>query len=512
MKKTLIFFLLILLNNQIYSQVAIEYGEIFKNDKREIPTDIIGKDDTGYYFLYTEGKYGQGDDIFLRKFDTNLTPTKLRVNLKIEMENTKFNSLGVTKIKNKLIHIFSLKTEAEKGYYYQFIDLQDFSKTQKKLITTIDYLSKPNSKEFLTNFYVTKQEDSIILFFKISEKNEATLKLKKQIFDIDFNKKSEVIYELPFISKTLSHYEVFRGVKEDYYLKSKVYDDGKIFANENNQKYEHQLYSLSSEKPRLITSIRPKGVHMRYLDINIDNENEIVLTSLTSKKGIYSTSGIYTSKLNLETGNFIYEKYNRLSADFFTQLMVEGKKKEKFKRKYNEGKKENSNYVFKNSLLLENGETLVLAEQIWSMASNFVTTFYHHNIAVIKLDKEGNIVWETKIGKKHTKTNTSIYNSFLPVIKDNKLLLFYNGNPGNQNHITGNVLNSFGMGSKKAFLCTEVDIEDGKYKRHIISNEDELQGITIRPFLYNWIDNSTLLMFGQDISNLKNQRFFTLKL
>ncbi|MDG5491936.1 hypothetical protein [Psychroserpens sp. SPM9] len=63
------------LNAQDTVQFQVEYGSIFKNDKREIPTDIIAKDDNGYYLLYAEGRFGQGDDISLRQFDLNLTPT-----------------------------------------------------------------------------------------------------------------------------------------------------------------------------------------------------------------------------------------------------------------------------------------------------------------------------------------------------------------------------------------------------------------------------------------------------
>lgn len=494
----------------VNAQVTIEYGEKFKNEKREIPVSIIDRDETGYYFVYSEGKYGQGDDIYLRKFSTDLTPTDLRAKLKLEVEGSKFSSLGISRIQDKLIHIFSLQSKTEKGYYYQFIDITDFTISQKELITKVNFSSTSKNNEYLRNFFIRKNQDEIVLFFRVIGKKSEAYKIRKKVFDINFKLKENQLYEFGYQNGNASYSDIFRSKSDVFYLQTKVYDSNKIFADENKHRYQHQLYRLDSLSPTLISNIRPKDVHMRFLDANVDDNEEIVLTGITSKKDMYSMSGIYSAKMKLNDGSFVYENYNKLSADFYGQLMVEGKKKEKAKKKYLEGKRENTNYIFKKSYLLENGETLLLAEQIWSMTVNFATTYYHHNIAVIKLDQQGNILWEKKIGKKNTKNNTSTYSSFLPILRDGRLLLLYNGNEGNLKHKTGIVRNSFSS-DKRAFICTQIDLATGDYKRNVISTKTELDGITIRPFLYNWIDKSTLLMFGQDISNLKNQRFFKLK-
>ncbi|MDP5158760.1 MAG: hypothetical protein NWQ07_09310 [Flaviramulus sp.] len=81
------FFIVILITisfNFSFSQndIKVDFGSVFKNEKREIPLDIVGKDENGYYLLYSEGKFGQGNDMFLRKFDLELTPTDQEINLK----------------------------------------------------------------------------------------------------------------------------------------------------------------------------------------------------------------------------------------------------------------------------------------------------------------------------------------------------------------------------------------------------------------------------------------------
>ncbi|WP_338360052.1 hypothetical protein, partial [Yeosuana marina] len=96
MKTCFILFLCYLSLASVYSQndIQIEYGAVFKNEKREIPFDIVGKDENGYYLLYSEGKYGQGDDMFLRKFNLDLTPSGQELNLKDDTYEDKFSSLG----------------------------------------------------------------------------------------------------------------------------------------------------------------------------------------------------------------------------------------------------------------------------------------------------------------------------------------------------------------------------------------------------------------------------------
>jgi hypothetical protein len=255
----------------------------------------------------------------------------------------------------------------------------------------------------------------------------------------------------------------------------------------------------------LITKIRPKDVHLRYLSPTLINDTQLALTGLYANKDMYAMKGVFSAKVDLQTGEFLYANYNSLSSDFFSKLMENGKKKDKAILKYNEGKRENTNFVLKNILKLDNDELLVLAEQTWSFTYNYVTTFFNNDIAAIKLDSQGKIIWSNKIGKRNEKTNVMIYNSYYPVIRDQDVYLFYNCNSKNLNHKTGFVANSFGS-YESVFLSTKIDV-NGNYNRHILSTKQELEGITIRPRLYNWVDDNTILMFGQDIDNLKNQRF-----
>ncbi len=119
------------------SEITVEYGKVFKNDEREIPVDIIGNDDTGYYLLYSEGRFGQGDEMRIRKFGLDLQPTPQVVSLKNNELEGDFISLGVTKIKEKLIHLYRVFTETGKKYFYQAVDLEKFTLGESKFIAEI---------------------------------------------------------------------------------------------------------------------------------------------------------------------------------------------------------------------------------------------------------------------------------------------------------------------------------------------------------------------------------------
>ena len=512
--KTYIFFVLTTLFcfKYLYAQnnIKVEFGEVFKNEKREIPVDIIGKDESGYYLLYSEGKFGQGDDMFLRKFSLDLTPTGEEINLKSETYEGDFNSLGLIKIKDHITHVFYLLTNAGKTFYFQTVDLKTFALSEKKLITTIENDTK-SAKSSISRFMINNDENTITLFYTIPNKNKEIAKIKVQTFDSDFNEKTNATYEFPYNNDVFSIRNIFLNKKDELFIIGKKYDTYKIMNDENQHRYEFKLFKITNNDLELLTTIKPDDVYLRSLNTTLIDDNKLILTGIYSKKDMYAMLGVFYTNIDLTTGAILNTTYNKLSANFFATLLEDGKKKEKAIKKYNEGKVENPNFLLKQTLKLDNDEVLVLAEQIWSFTYNYVTTFYHHDIAAIKLDSNGNMLWANKIGKRNDKPNVAIYSSYFPIYKNNTVHLLYNCSAKNLNHKNGALANYF-TDFDKAFLATTINLNTGDYKRNILVSNNQLEGITIRPSLYNWIDENTLLMFGQDIDNLKNQRFIKFKL
>jgi len=221
-------------------------------------------------------------------------------------------------------------------------------------------------------------------------------------------------------------------------------------------------------------------------------------------------TGVYTAKISLDSGEKKFETYTNFDAEYLTLLLEDGKRKQRILKRIAKGKHEDPNYILKNVMLNKDGEQTLIAEQIHSYTYNYSTTYYHQNLALIKLDNQGNMIWSSKIGKNQAKPNVAIYSSYFPVIKEHNYILLYNCHESNLSHVKGTAANPF-LSQNKIFIATSIDKDNGNYSRSKLANKEQLDGITIRPSLYNWIDDNTLLMFGQDIDNLKNQGFVKLK-
>ena len=488
-------------------KLSVDYGNLFKNDKREIPIDIIGKDEFSYYMLYSEGRFGQGDELNIRKFNLDLTPSGMEINLKKENYEGKFNSLGLRKIDNRIIHLFYLLTETGKSYYYQTVDLDKFVLSEETKIIEVKHGEKKAS-ESVSRFMISEDKNTISLIYTIPNDDEDYTAFVLKKFDTFFNELSSVQYNFSYTNEVLSLRNIFTNDADDIFIISKKFDSDKIVKQINGFGYEYLFHKIEGDQLKEITKIRPNNVHLRSL-YPVITDNTLLLTGIYSETDLYAMSGIFTSKINLKTSEIEYTNYNKLSVDFFAQLMEDGKKKDRLIKKFNQGKKDNQNYILETIKVLDNNELMVIAEQQHSYSYNYSITYYHQNLATMRIGADGKLKWANKIGKNQTRGNVDIYNSFYSTKKDDKVLLFYNGNRDNIGVKKGGIKNAFNS-ENIAFMYTTIDM-DGNYQRHKLFTKADLGGVTIRPGLYNWEDDNTLVLFGQDVDNLKNQRFIRVR-
>jgi len=488
---------------QEIDEISIEFGKVFKNDEREIPTDIVGSDATGYYLLYAGGRFGQGKKS-IRKFSLDLLPTGKEIILEADKFSIK-NSLGVAKFNDKIIHLWSTIDDLGKKYFYQTIDLKNFSLGDIKFIAEIKNDTRKASIS-LNKFLISDDEKAITLFYTIPNKNKELQKIRVQKFDSDVNLLETKEFEFKYQNKLLAIQNVLLDKNQDVIIVCKKYNSLRVVKDELSHEYEFQIYKIKDNELKLVNSIIPKDVHLRYLEPRIDDDNNLFLSGLISKTNLYAMTGVFASKIALNTGKKEYDTYTKFNAEFLSLLIKDGKRKERILKRIAKGKYEDQNYILNSVITNESGEQVLIAEQIHSYSYNGAITYYHQNLAVIKIDNKGGVIWSSKIGKNQTKPNVSIYSSYFPMVIKDTFYLLYNCHENNLTHSKGIVTNPF-IGQGKIFIATKIDSEDGNYKRIELANKEQLEGLTIRPSLYNWIDDTTLLMFGQDINNLKNQGF-----
>jgi len=209
--------------------------------------------ENGFYLLYSEGRFGQGDEMRLRKFGLDLLPTNQELSLKNNNVEGEFNSLGVTKIKEKIIHLYYVLTETGKQYYYQSVDLENFSLGETKFITEIknDTRKAINS---ISRFMVSEDDESIILFYTIPNKNKELQKIRIHIFDTDFNEKSSEEFEFEYENKIFAINNIFEH-KNEIFLLCKKYNSSKILKEEQNKGYVYLIYKINENTIDLISTI-----------------------------------------------------------------------------------------------------------------------------------------------------------------------------------------------------------------------------------------------------------------
>ncbi|WP_394748710.1 hypothetical protein [Spongiimicrobium salis] len=483
---------------------TLEFGAVFKNDTREIPLEILGNDEDGFYVLYSRGRFGQGKQS-IRKFNLNLTPTGQEIDLNETEE--KRRTVGIAQFEDKIVHVWTELSDTGKSYYYQNVDLEAFSLGEKRFLTEIKNDSK-SARYTGASFFPDPETNTFQLFYTIPNKNKEMQRVKLQHFDTDFNLINENEFELPYTNKQFTLYKVLKGNDDEILVLGKNYFGSNIVALEGKKQYEHILYRIKDGTLEKLATIPADGKHLRYLSCVMKDDGHLLLSSLYSDKNMYGLKGIFQTKINVQDGTVLYSQFNPLDADFFTKLMPEGKRQKKVMKKVQENTFEAPYYILNKSMELASGGSLFLAEQIHSQTIYNSTTYYHENLAVFQLDESGKMQWSNAIGKKQQKRNVAIYSSYLTIPKDDATFLIYNGNLENLNHSNGSVINAFTQGS--ALIAAKIHA-DGHYERKMLTDKTEMEGITIRPGLSNWIDENTLLLFGQDIDNLKNQRFVKVK-
>jgi len=223
--------------------------------------------------------------------------------------------------------------------------------------------------------------------------------------------------------------------------------------------------------------------------------------------------GTFYYRYNPETQDTTCANMQEFDKAFFLKLL-EGPKKQKAIKKIEKDKFEEQYYILTHYYNEPDGSIILFGEQRYTETINIGSFINHYkNIAIIKLDQVGKIIWSTKIGKNNS-IGASIlypdpgYSSFITVRWEDNIFVLYNGSIENLNHQAGKPVPAFRDGA--AFINARV-LNNGEYHRSVLLTKKQLGNFRIRPGLNMWSDPNTKVLFGQDPDNVKNQRFMKLR-
>lgn len=487
----------------------LEVGKLFKNDKREIPISFVGEDSLHYYIVYARGRFGHGDKS-LRKFNKDFAPTGNELNLEspsIQADGStkKSKSLGTIKMGNSIFHLWQEELETSVRFFSQKVGLKDFNLIGKQLVASIP--KKPVSPKRVFSYFVFDEfEEGMNLIHENPFGDENTFGLSIKRISEELEVMNEVTYEFDFPKSQFFIEEMHQTAANQFLVLAKFYFGKNTISKENKKEYEHILFKLNNGELTKVTTISTRGKHLRRLEMLNSDSGEVILSGIFAQDNLYNMGGVYFCKIDVNAADIITEKYHPISAELSLKLLEDGKRKQKLLKKRQGNNVELPYYVLKDIIPIngEKSKFLLLAEQIHSMTVYGQIKYYHDNVMMFMLDEEGILEWSNVMGKRQQKDNVLIYSSFKPIVRENKVHLFYNGSSENQFHLTGKLQNAFN--ASNAFYATSIN-EDGTYVREIVTTAQKLDGIFIRPSLYNWLDDDTIVFFGQDMDNVKNQRF-----
>ncbi len=484
---------------------SVEVKPEFRAQERSIPIDVVAVEDDGYYMHYSRGKYGQGSD-FLIRFDNDLQPTNDITEFSSSGTNIDtISTVGFIQGNSSLLHISVSRTPNSRKYFKRVFDLDTKQLGLPELMAEVKSDERSVSKAFETLIF-SKDTAQIAFIYTVPNRNRDYQKLKVFRMDANFSTLSEEEYEFPYSNKSFAFQKINLGSQGQIDILAKVYNSERILYGEKNKGYQYLVYQIRDGVHEKAIIQFPR-LHVKGLNMNISKTGEYYLTGLYSIDDFYGVRGCVFAKLGVN-GEIESRKLIPLEHEYFTQLVEPGKKRERIIKKLANGTFEEGKQVFDGTVYIEDRNLFILiVERKWIVSSNYTTTYNTLEIGLIAINTNGDIEWARKIGKNNSKTNAFIYSSFGLVKRERSLMFFYGDHIQNQNHKYGRMPNAFSMnGVNYCFAAASVDWS-GNVTKNIAVNVEDIGRTRIRPGLSRWIDDNSILFFGQDISNLKNQRF-----
>jgi len=515
---------------------AIDESVEFKDRKKELFEKMLLSDASGNYMLFSKGKDGSGEKS-IRKFDDKFQPLDYRLTLTYDKKISNPVTIDVIVLKSKIFHIWSGRSTKGIEYFSQEIDLPSAStKTENR----IAHISNEDA------YYGTKK--STIIIEDTDTLNKVNLYI--EIHKVQKDNKSLLVYAYDSEMKPISHENyILPQLNENFFIKSlHPYQSDKtvlfgvrhesknLTESIENKEYSYLAYQLSDNQVTLLTEIKPKGQYLNTFLATL-NENNLFISGLLADEAIDEPSGLYFSNFDLRTMKMVAEKRTSLPNSFYKYPKNNEEELRNTERRKRKDNNEDSNYLSKNLLVTDKNEVILIVEQashiIYSGGSfnhsmggvqpTFSPVYRHFqslsgtenktetfkepgmhlrdDIAVFKFDESGNLLWSTKVEKQQQWPTYTMYITFYPIYKNDKLYLFYNGNFIN---IEGD--GDF-LGKKdSALLCTIVK-DNGQVQRNIISYYTQEYPVVGIPSLSNYSNTSDVLLYYKAPENHKRHKF-----
>lgn len=400
-------------------------------------------------------------------------------------------------------------------FYYTEYDENLMKKSKKTLFKV-----QVNKKRFQPSLgiEVSENESKILLYVDLPYEKDAAQRLSLKVFD----SKMRPIWEqnkieLPYKDKLFELLNYTISNKGDVYTLGKRYKDDKKKWKIDAEPPIHHIISYSNKGTKVKDfELELTNKYINEISFIVDQNENLITFGLYGTENNSGIKGVFYMSIDGESKKIIKSSFKEFTEDFITQGWSEREVKKAKKKEEKKGKEPQMyKYDLRHVIVDENGGITILAEQYYVYVvshtstdsnGNTHTTYtyhYHYNdIIAIRINKNGEIEWTTKIEKsQHSINDGGRLSSFAVKVKNDKIYLIYNEN---SRDFFEDEDKKTKKKNKRTYFTLLVTLDSkGEYLKEILLNNKEEDSYTV-PKLCDDINEKEFLIYNM---SRKEQKF-----
>lgn len=474
-----------------------------KIKKKDRIGSVIGSDKNGYYMT----KYSQSGFLFAT-YTTHIVrlnkqhEEEFRFDVPSKLHNKDLSLEGIYYI-NEQLFIFSSYDDKKADLKKLFVFPVSKSGVigEEKQIDEINYKDRKTKGTFIIK--VLNESKKILVIHEEGYTKKGNEDAKFLLYDFDFNLIWEEKIELPYKDKEF----VIDGYLVDE--ENNVYIIGSREVKKLSQKKLIAYYVKSKKLEE--ANINLKRVH-KVSDLNYNLVNGLIQFTgfyFNEKGGI---QGIVRESIDPKTLKSVSAKATPFDKKDILKFAT--------KRAAKKDKGIAFNYDIRQIIYEENGDILLVAEGYQLIvttshdartgATRTTYTYYYWDIMVVRMDKEGEILWLQKVPKKQISMNDNgYYSSYLFVQDQNNFYFIYNTHfknfsPKLKEDEKGEQVYAPSL-KKGVIALTTLSKKDGKFESEIFksASKDAKAKTIFAPKQSAWLNENEILVYGAFTRNFR---------
>jgi hypothetical protein len=510
-------FVLTIFSHVLHAQdIELRWGLPVKKSRIASPTDVLGKDETGFYIIKADG------DISLEKFDKNMNflwTKKIYIYL-TKKDKTVFENIIL--INNKIIvftSFYDSKADTKKLFATH---ISKDGVIDSKLYEVNSFEKLESKRSVVYDVTISEKTNSILIFSNFREKDKEKEQFHYKVIDENFIQKSQAFIELPYTgaNTTIIDY-IIDNAGNIHLIYSVNLKREEVGNKSNDDKIDFNYYIMSyypATKEYKEYDMRVGDYVITGISIIIDEESRYMyVPGFYSDKNVNALKGTLISKIDLLNKKVIYAKQKDFDPAFLAVVYAkpldddDDKKKaeEPKEKKKAKGKEQLYDYDIIDLFVNENEEVILVSEQYYVQVVTYTTTtstgmtstrttyYYHYNnVMVTKFGSSGEREWCSNIPKYQVTTNDGGFFSSIGVFAHNDVVyIIYNDNPLNGTVIASKQYRTKSP-QKSQLAMVSINSTGELKKRVLMPAPDSGKGIGTRPKFSTQISDNEVILIG----------------